>query len=184
MSAIQQFWKPALRLGDTLSHRLLRRAITLGVDGGYFGDDYGAQRGLLFSPKLWRQLIKPRLATHVRCVPRCRPAGDAAFRRRHLAHPRRPRGHRPDLPESGSAGSAGAQAALPRVRQHITSTAASRPRRCLPKVSPAEVRAATLACMHGLAPDGTGLILGPSHRMQSDIPPENVAAMLSAFPAA
>ena len=35
-----------------------------------------------------------------------------------------------------------------------------------------------------LAPDGTGLILGPSHRMQSDIPTENVAAMLRAFPGA
>ena len=52
----------------------------------------------------------------------------------------------------------------------------------LPKVLPAEVRAATLACIRDLAPDGTGLILGPSHRMQSDIPPENVAAMLEAFP--
>lgn len=52
----------------------------------------------------------------------------------------------------------------------------------LPKVSPAEVRAATLACIRDLAPDGTGLILGPSHRMQSDIPSENVAAMLEAVP--
>ncbi len=52
----------------------------------------------------------------------------------------------------------------------------------LPKVSPAEVRAATAACIRDLAPDGTGLILGPSHRMQSDIPPENVVAMLEAFP--
>ena len=26
------------------------------------------------------------------------------------------------------------------------------------------------------------LLLGPSHRMQSDIPPDNVAAMLEAFP--
>jgi uroporphyrinogen decarboxylase len=54
----------------------------------------------------------------------------------------------------------------------------------LPKVSPTEVQVATRACMRDLAPDGTGLILGPSHRMQSDIPAENVAAMLSAFPRA
>jgi uroporphyrinogen decarboxylase len=54
----------------------------------------------------------------------------------------------------------------------------------LPKVSPADVRAATLACVRDLAPDCTGLILGPSHRMQSDIPAENVAAMLDAFPGA
>ena len=32
-----------------------------------------------------------------------------------------------------------------------------------------------------LAPEGTGLILAPSHRMMSDTPMENVAAMLEAF---
>ncbi len=41
---------------------LAKRFVALGVDGGYFGDDHGAQRGLLLSPKLWRQMIKPRLA--------------------------------------------------------------------------------------------------------------------------
>jgi uroporphyrinogen decarboxylase len=52
----------------------------------------------------------------------------------------------------------------------------------LPGGSPAEVSAATRACVTRLAPDHTGLLLGPSHRMQSDIPPANVAAMLTAFP--
>ncbi len=52
----------------------------------------------------------------------------------------------------------------------------------LPSASPAEVREATRTCVRDLAPDGTGLVLGPSHRMQSDIPPENVTAMLEAFP--
>src|SRR5208283_4437483 len=41
---------------------LARRFVAAGVAGGYFGDDYGAQRAMLFSPKLWRRLIKPRLA--------------------------------------------------------------------------------------------------------------------------
>ena len=41
---------------------LIERFLALGVDGGYFGDDYGAQKGLLFSPAAWRKLIKPRLA--------------------------------------------------------------------------------------------------------------------------
>jgi uroporphyrinogen-III decarboxylase len=41
---------------------LSRRFVAAGVDGGYFGDDYGAQRAMLFSPRLWRRLIKPRLA--------------------------------------------------------------------------------------------------------------------------
>ena len=41
---------------------LIDRYLDLGVDGGYFGDDYGAQTGLLISPAMWRTLIKPRLA--------------------------------------------------------------------------------------------------------------------------
>ena len=41
---------------------LSRRFVAAGVAGGYFGDDYGAQRAMLFSPRLWRRLIKPRLA--------------------------------------------------------------------------------------------------------------------------
>ena len=52
----------------------------------------------------------------------------------------------------------------------------------LPKGSPEAVRAATVACLQDLAPDGTALMIGPSHRMQSDIPVENVLAMLAAFP--
>ena len=43
------------------------------------------------------------------------------------------------------------------------------------------VRAATIACARALAPEGTGLLLGASHRMQSDIPARNVEAMLDAF---
>ena len=41
---------------------LAQRFVALGVDGGYFGDDYGAQKRLLFSPRVWRNLFRPRLA--------------------------------------------------------------------------------------------------------------------------
>ena len=33
---------------------LIDRFLQTGVDGAYFGDDYGAQKNLLFSPKMWR----------------------------------------------------------------------------------------------------------------------------------
>jgi uroporphyrinogen decarboxylase len=32
------------------------------LDGAYFGDDWGYQRGLLMSPDMWRRFIKPRVA--------------------------------------------------------------------------------------------------------------------------
>jgi uroporphyrinogen decarboxylase len=51
----------------------------------------------------------------------------------------------------------------------------------LPYGSPAEVRAAVQQCVHDLAPEKTGLLIGPSHRMMTDIPLSNVEALLTAF---
>ncbi|MEI6781773.1 MAG: uroporphyrinogen decarboxylase family protein [Verrucomicrobiota bacterium] len=163
---------------------LAKRFLALGVDGGYFGDDYGAQRGLLFSPKLWRQLIKPRLARMF-----------AVFRDAGLPVMLHSDGDIwPILPDLVDIGLTCLNPVQPEVLehgrlyrefgQHLSFYGGISTQEVLPKVSPAEVCAATLACMRDLAPNGTGLILGPSHRMQSDIPAENVAAMLEAFPAA
>ena len=38
-----------------------RKYIEIGIDCGRTGDDWGSQMGMLFSPDLWRGLIKPRL---------------------------------------------------------------------------------------------------------------------------
>lgn len=50
-----------------------------------------------------------------------------------------------------------------------------------PHGSPAEVRAAVAACVRDLAPDGAGLLLAPSHRMMTDVPLANAAALAKAF---
>jgi uroporphyrinogen decarboxylase len=161
---------------------LARRFVALGVDGGYFGDDYGAQRGLLFSPKLWRQLYKPRLARmfavfHDAGLPVMLHSDGDIW---------------PILPDLVDIGLTGLNPVQPEVLEHrrlgqefgrhLSFYGGISTQEVLPKGAPAEVRAATLACIRDLAPEGTGLILGPSHRMQSDIPAENVAAMLAAFP--
>jgi hypothetical protein len=41
---------------------IIDQQIALGVDGFYFADDWGAQAGLLFHPRMWRTFIKPRMA--------------------------------------------------------------------------------------------------------------------------
>ena len=51
----------------------------------------------------------------------------------------------------------------------------------LPRGTPDEVREAVAACRADLAPEGTGLLLAPSHRLMSDIPMANVEALLVAF---
>ena len=37
-----------------------KRLVELGVDGIWFGDDFGAQNGMMISPKMWRKIFKPR----------------------------------------------------------------------------------------------------------------------------
>jgi len=159
-----------------------RRFVALGVDGGYFGDDYGAQRGLLFSPKLWRQIIKPRLARMF-----------AVFREAGLPVMLHSDGDIwPILPDLVDLGLTCLNPVQPEVLdharlqrefgRHLSFYGGISTQDVLPQLSPADVRAATHACIRALAPGGTGLLLGPSHRMQSDIPVANVAAMLDAFP--
>jgi len=161
---------------------LAKRWVALGVDGGYFGDDYGAQRSMLFSPKIWRALFKPRIARMF-----------AVFRDAGLPVILHSDGDiwaiLPDLVEIGLTCLNPVQ---PEVLEHtrlyrefgskLSFYGGISTQTVLPAGTTDEVRAATVACVRELAPDGTGLILGPSHRMQSDIPVANVAAMLAAFP--
>ena len=41
---------------------LIEQAVKHEIDGVHFGDDWGAQRGLLMGPRLWERFLKPRLA--------------------------------------------------------------------------------------------------------------------------
>ena len=162
---------------------LAKRFVALGVDGGYFGDDYGAQKSLLFAPSVWRELIKPRLAQMF-----------AVFRDAGLPVILHSDGDIwPILPDLVDIGLTCLNPVQPEVLEHarlyrefgkhLSFYGGISTQAVLPVASPDAVRAATQACIRELAPDASGLILGPSHRMQSDIPVENVEAMLNAFPA-
>jgi uroporphyrinogen decarboxylase len=159
-----------------------RRFVGLGVDGGYFGDDYGAQRGLLFSPTVWRRLLKPRLARLF-----------AVFRGAGLPVILHSDGDiwaiLPDLVDIGLTCLNPVQ---PEVLEHerlhrefgrhLSFYGGISTQTVMPGGTPAQVKQASAVCVRQLAPQGTGLILGPSHRMQSDIPAQNVAALLEAWP--
>lgn len=161
--------------------RLAKRFVEIGVDGGYFGDDYGAQHSMLFSPRLWRRLIKPRLA---RMFAVFQDAGLPVI----LHSDGDIRAILPDLVEIGVAALNPVQ---PEVLDHawlsrqfgvsLSFYGGISTQTVLPKTDGAAVRRATVECARQLAPCGTGLLLGPSHRMQSDIPPASVEAMLEAF---
>jgi len=51
---------------------IIEQQLALGVDGFYFADDWGSKSSMLFSPKMWRRFIKPRLAI---MYDKCREAG-------------------------------------------------------------------------------------------------------------
>jgi uroporphyrinogen decarboxylase len=160
---------------------LVRRYIDLGVDGGYFGDDYGAQAGLLFSPTTWRRLIKPRLARLF-----------APFLERGLPVLMHSDGRIEDIvPDLVEIGLTALNPVQPEVLDHswLRSTFGDRlafyggvsTQTVLPRGTPAEVRQAVGLCRERLAPEGTGLLLAPSHRLMSDVPMANVEALLAAF---
>ncbi len=162
--------------------RLARRFVQAGVDGGYFGDDYGAQKAMLFSPRIWRRLMKPRLA---RMFDVFRHAGLPVI----LHSDGDIRAILPDLVEIGLTTLNPVQ---PEVLDHawlyreygnkLSFYGGISTQGVMPSGKPDDVSRATSDCARVLAPEGTGLLLGPSHRMQSDIPPANVMAMIAAFP--
>ncbi|MCO6450038.1 MAG: hypothetical protein J5I90_04545 [Caldilineales bacterium] len=158
---------------------LIHRFIELGVDGGYFGDDYGAQQNMLFSPRQWRALFKPRLARMF-----------APFREAGLPVIMHSDGDidviMPDLVEIGLTVFNPVQ---PEVTDHkwlrqtfgnnLAYYGGVSTQTVMPFGSPDEVRAAVRACARDLAPEGTGLLIAPSHRMMVDIPMANVEAFMA-----
>ena len=161
---------------------LARRFVALGVDGGYFGDDYGSQRSLLFSPRIWKQMFKPRLAKMFAVF---REAGMPVI----LHSDGDIRAILPDLVDTGVTALNPVQPEVldhQWLRQHFGNHLAFyggiSTQDVLLRDEAEDIRAATEMCMRILAPSGTGLLVGPSHRMQSDIRAESVETMLSAFP--
>ena len=162
---------------------LVKRFIELGVDGGYFGDDYGSQTNLLFSPKIWRTLIKPRLAKLF-----------APFREVGLPVLMHSDGQIKEiLPDLVEIGLTTYNPVQPEVIDHtwLKSTFGNRlayyggisTQTILPLGKPHDVMQAVFECKSKLAPKKTGLIIAPSHRMMTDIPIENIEAMLETFAA-
>jgi uroporphyrinogen decarboxylase len=181
LAADQAFASALLDRITDIQVALARRFVTLGVDGGYLGDDYGAQQGMLFSPRTWRELFKPRLARIFAVFSEAglpvilHSDGDIAE-------------IIPDLVEIGLDMLNPVQPEvldLTRLKSSFSGRLAFyggvSTQTVLPFGKPEEVRAAVDKCVRVLASDGTGLVLAPSHRMTADIPMENVDALLTAF---
>lgn len=62
VAAEPDFYEDLLDRITQLHLAFIRRLATLPVDGIYFSDDWGDQRGVIIGPERWRRLLKPRLA--------------------------------------------------------------------------------------------------------------------------
>ncbi|MGB3715440.1 MAG: uroporphyrinogen decarboxylase family protein [Candidatus Promineifilaceae bacterium] len=160
---------------------LIHRYLDLGVHGGYFGDDYGAQKNLLFSPRMWRVLIKPRLARLF-----------SPFLERDLPIIMHSDGQiQQILPDLLEIGLTTLNPVQPEVLDHVwlrdqyggrlSFYGGISTQTVLPYGTADQVKTAVCHIIRTLAPEGTGLVIAPSHRMMSDIPLQNVAVMLEAF---
>lgn len=147
------------------------------------GDDLGSQNSLMISPRMYRSLLKPIHADFIRFIKERTQAkvffhtdGDVFD----LI---------PDLIEIGVdilnpiQTSAGKMANLPELKQRygdkLTFCGAVDTQRILPYGTPQEVRTEVKRVAEILAPGG-GYMLAPVHTIMTEVPPENILAMVDA----
>ncbi len=149
------------------------------IDAVMFGDDWGAQHGLLFSPRLWRRLIKPRLEQMYTAVKR---AGKAVF----IHSCGKVETLFPELIETGVDVFNPFQPEVMNLgeikRQFGTQLSfygGMSIQKVLPFGTPQQVRDEAHRLVNELGCGG-GYIIAPSHDMPDDIPVENMVSFIEA----
>jgi uroporphyrinogen decarboxylase len=146
--------------------------------GVYVGDDFGTQRGLLISPAMWREFIKPRYQRLVSVV-----KSHGIKYCHHSCGGIRP--IIPDLIEIGVdvlnpiqplAEGMNAQELSEAFGKNLTFYGGIDEQETLPKGTPETVKAEVLDRLSTLGKYG-GYIVAPSHAFQPDTPVENVLAV-------
>jgi uroporphyrinogen decarboxylase len=154
-----------------------RIALSYGIDGMRFGDDWGQQQGLIMGPALWRRFIKPRISRLYGLV---KAAGKRVF----IHCCGKVQELFPDLIESGVDVFNPFQPEVMDVAKMkelygdaLTFFGGISTQRTLPSASVARVREEVRRLIEVVGRKG-GLIVAPAHDIPGDAKPENVAAML------
>lgn len=167
------------RLLDAIvEHNLkqIRRALALGVDAVYFGDDYGSQSGLIMGRERWRHFFKPRLArmfSVVRnagryvCLHSCGCVAELFDELIEIGLNM----FNPFQPEVMDI-----FALKKQYHGRLAFHGGMSIQRVLPFGTPAEVRQATRCLIEAGRPGG--YIFAPSHTVPPDVPPANLLAMM------
>ncbi len=158
-------------------------AIEQGIDIIRIGDDIAGQNGMLVPPKLWRELVKPRMESMIHAFRKANPniivkyhsCGDFSA-------------IIPDLIDLGvdfigTMQPCGQQVDMAAIKakygDKLAFLGGLDTQQLLPNGSPEEVREAVKDVLRSYAPGG-GYVFMPGHYVNLDVPLENVWALLSA----
>lgn len=157
-----------------------QQLVEMGVDMVWLGDDVGAQQAMLISPATWRKFFKPRMAHLIAALKQINPQVKVAYHSDGTFYPLLP-----DLIEIGLDVLNPIQpACMDPVRlkkewgDALCFWGSIDLQYTLPYGTPAEVQAEVQARLNTLGKDG-GLIIGPTHNVQLDVPLENFWAMVN-----
>ncbi len=160
---------------------MIRAWAGLGADGLFMTEDWGAQKGLMISPAMWRRIFRPYYARMIEeahrlgldvilhsCGNVMEIVGDFIEIGLDVLDPVQPTAM--DIAEVGR-----------RFGGHISFLGAVDARQMLPSFRPAQVRDMVRRTIDTLArPFGGGLILSPDNVLTPDLPLENIRAMVEA----
>jgi len=155
------------------------RLTAMGIDMLWLGDDIGSQRGMLFSPAVWRRFLKPRMAELIARVKAINPQLKVAYHTDGDV--------RAVLPELAEVGIDVLNPVQPACmdpawikREHgdrLLFWGSLDEQHTLPFGSAEDVRDEIRLRLDTIGRGG-GLILGPTHHVQLDTPLENFWAMI------
>jgi len=160
--------------------KIIDRALLYPIDGFFFGDDYGQQRGLMMSPATWRKFIKPNLAVmfeRVKSTGRTvalHSCGDISAILGDLIDIGL------DIYQTVQPEIYGLKEVKEKFGAHLTFWGGISTQKDLPYVTPEEVKKIARETIKVLGKGG-GYIAAPTHQVPADVPVENIIALAEAF---
>ncbi len=179
----EAYVEPLLDRCKEFSIGIGKQLVALGVDAVWAGDDFGAQNGMMISPRLWRRVFKPRFAEVFAEMKAANPnvligyhcdgaispiLDDLIEIGLEVFNPVQPNvpGHEPEALKS-------------KYGDRISFWGAIDQQQLLPFGTPGQIEAEVKAKIEALGKGG-GYLCSPAHIVQSDTSAENLQAFIAA----